>query len=104
MVIHDFEESKFNEYLSKGIVVVDFFATWCGPCKMIAPELESLVKENPNITVVKIDIDKYPTMAQKYGIMSVPTLLLFKDGNNISNQIGYMPKDILKNWIDESSM
>lgn len=102
MIIHDFDENKFDDYVKKGVVLVDFFATWCGPCKMLTPELEGLAKDKKDIKILKIDIDKYPVVAQKHSIMSVPTLLLYKDGKIVGNTSGYMPKDILKDWINES--
>ena len=99
MIIHEIDESKFNDYVKEGVVLVDFFATWCGPCKMIAPELEELAKTGQK--VIKIDVDKYQMLAQKFSIMSVPTLMVFKDGKLLGNRAGYMTKDILINWISE---
>ncbi|HOO68042.1 MAG TPA: thioredoxin [Bacilli bacterium] len=99
MIIHDIDETKFGDYIKNGIVVVDFFATWCGPCKMLAPELETVSKEM-NINIIKVDVDKYQMLAQKYGVMSVPTLYVFKNGTVVGNRSGYMPKDMLKEWIE----
>lgn len=102
MIIHDIDESKFEDYTKEGIVVVDFFATWCGPCKMLAPELEEVVKEI-ELKVVKVDIDKHQRLAAMQNIMSVPTLLLYNNGKLVSSKVGYMPKELLLNWIKEST-
>lgn len=72
----------------KGTVLIDFFATWCGPCKMLAPVLEQVAAENPNVKFVKVDVDEEPELAQKFGIMSIPTLVVFKDGQAISQNAG----------------
>ena len=101
MIIHEIDENNFNEYIKEGVVLVDFFATWCGPCKMIAPELEELAKTGQK--VIKVDVDKYQMLSQKFGIMSVPTLMVFKDGKFLGNRAGYMTKDILVSWIADLS-
>ena len=95
-----------NEFQSevldnKGVVVVDFFATWCGPCKMLAPILEELQEELSNVKIVKIDVDENPELANKYGIASIPTLKIFKDGNDVDTKVGFMPKEMLKESIEE---
>ncbi len=91
-----------NEMVKEGVTVVDFFATWCGPCKMLSPVLEELEEDRSDFKVVKIDIDKEQELARSYGIMSVPTLILFKDGKEISKKVGFMPKELLSNWINEN--
>lgn len=96
-VIHG-DEQNFNELINKELVLVDFYATWCGPCKMLAPVLEELVE----IDVVKIDVDECPNLARSYGIMSVPTLMIFKNGELKTSQSGAMPKQMLENWVNEN--
>lgn len=91
-----------NEIVKEGVTVVDFFATWCGPCKMLSPVLEELEEDRSDFKVVKIDIDKEEALARSYGIMSVPTLILFKDGKEVSKKVGFMPKELLSNWINEN--
>lgn len=91
-----------NEIVKDGVTVVDFFATWCGPCKMLSPVLEELEEDRSDFKVVKIDIDKEQALARSYGIMSVPTLILFKDGKEIAKKVGFMPKELLSNWINEN--
>ena len=77
MLIHIKTQQEYNDLISKGLVLVDFFANWCGPCRMLTPVLENL---EDKINVVKVDIDKFEKLAFEYRIMSVPTLILFKDG------------------------
>ena len=81
-------------------VVVDFWAEWCGPCKMIAPALEELAGTmNGKVKIVKLNVDENPATAAKYGIMSIPTLMLFKNGELASRQVGAAPKQKLHQWI-----
>ena len=81
-------------------VVVDFWAEWCGPCKMIAPALEEIAGSlNGKVKIVKLNVDESPATAQKYGIMSIPTLMLFKNGELASRQVGAAPKQKLEQWI-----
>lgn len=84
----------------KGLVLVDFWATWCPPCKMIAPILESISKEKAGaIKIVKVDVDKEPYLSRRFAISSIPTLILFKDGKEVKQMAGAMPKAQLLNWI-----
>ena len=81
---------------SNNVVVVDFFATWCGPCKMLAPVFDSLSEELTDVDFVKVDIDQSLELAQKFGITTVPTMMIFKDGKVDDTLVGFMPKDNLK--------
>lgn len=96
-VVHG-NEKNFDELIKNDLVLVDFFATWCGPCKMIAPILEEL----EDIDIVKVDVDESPALARKFGIMSVPTLMIFKNGELKASQSGAMPKPMLENWINDN--
>ncbi len=101
MVIHinanDFTKEVLNE---ENIVVVDFWATWCGPCKMIAPIIEELDEEMPNVKFVKIDVDKNPQVAGEYQIVNIPTLKIFKGGKVVNTLVGFKPKDALRADIE----
>lgn len=82
---------------SKGVIVVDFFATWCGPCKMLAPVFESLGEEmKDQARFAKVDIDQSLELAQQFSITTVPTVMVFKDGKPVDSLVGFIPKDKLK--------
>ena len=93
MLKHIKDSAEFNHETAKGKVLVDFFATWCGPCKMLAPIVEKVASEHEDITVLKIDVDEVPDVAAKYGIRSIPTLILFEDGKAVDMKLGYMPEE-----------
>ncbi len=85
----DFE----NEILNKeGIALVDFYADWCGPCKMLAPVIEEIAAERPDVTVAKINVDEEGELAAKYGVMSIPTLIIFKNGEENERIVGFKQK------------
>ena len=81
-------------------VFVDFWAPWCGPCRMVGPFIDELAEEMPNVKFVKIDIDKNTEVAAKLGVMSIPNMIVFKDGNIVNRQIGGLPKNELKAFIE----
>lgn len=98
MIFLENEQDFFN-LINNELVLVDFYATWCGPCRMISPLIDEVAKENTNLTVVKVDVDKYPNIATKYGIMSIPTLKVFKNGKEEKTSIGYIEKDAIKDLL-----
>ena len=91
------EKDNLDELVKEGLHVVDFYAEWCGPCKMLAPVLESL---EDKINVIKVDIDKFEKLAFDYRFMSVPTLVFFKDGKKVREEVGFMDEDELIEIID----
>ena len=92
------EKENFNDVVSQGLVLVDFYATWCGPCRMLGPVLEDLDKENI-VKIVKVDVDQHEDIARNYTIMIVPTMMLFKDGKVVNQISGFMPLDNIKDWL-----
>jgi thioredoxin 1 len=82
-------------------VLVDFWAEWCGPCKQLAPTVQEIANENPSLTVCKMDVDANRDTAVKYGIRSIPTLMLFKDGEAIGTEIGALTKQQLQEFIHQ---
>ena len=91
---------EFDNTIESGVVVVDFFATWCGPCKMLSPVIDELSGELENVNFVKVDIDQSMDLAQKFKIVSVPTLKLFKNGEEVDTLMGFMPKEVLKSKVE----
>lgn len=91
------DESNFVQEVKEnnGLVVVDFWATWCGPCKMIAPVLETLSIEMPEVKIVKVDVDKSQSIAMEYGVTTIPTLKVFKNGEVVDTLVGFKPKEVL---------
>ncbi len=93
-VLHLTKESFENDVLASDIpVLVDFYATWCGPCMMIAPIVEEIAAENPGLKICKVDVDAEPEIARDFQIMSIPTLLVFKDGELTAKAVGARSKE-----------
>ncbi|WP_147532561.1 thioredoxin [Bacillus marasmi] len=100
MAITHATDETFKNEIGSGVVLVDFWAPWCGPCKMIAPVLEELDQElGEKAKIVKVDVDENPETAGQFGIMSIPTLLVFKDGQPVDKVVGFSPKEALSDLL-----
>lgn len=103
MVEHINDDSFISKVLEEeGLVIVDFSARWCGPCRMLSPVLEKISKENEGVKITKIDIDESPIVSNRYNIQSIPKLLFFKGGEIVDEIVGFVPKDIISIVINEN--
>ncbi|GAA5344968.1 thioredoxin [Planifilum fimeticola] len=101
MAIVEVTDQNFSDEVKSGTVLVDFWAPWCGPCKMIAPVLEELDSEiGDQLKIAKLNVDNNPETAGRFGVMSIPTLMVFKDGEMVSKMVGFQPKEQLREWLD----
>ena len=95
-------ENNFDNTVANGLVLVDFWATWCGPCKMLAPTIDAIATEYKDRVVVgKVDVDENEAIARSFGIMSIPTLFLFKDGEVVEKLVGYRLKTELEQLLNK---
>ena len=98
MIKHVESVNEFKSLVSKGTVLVDFYADWCGPCQMLAPVIEELDKSE-QLTILKVDVDELSDLAREFRVMSIPTLMVFKDGKLAKREMGYMPLEALKRLV-----
>ncbi len=91
------KEENFEEEIAKEKVLVDFYADWCGPCKMMGEVLETM----DNIDVLKVNTDEHEDLAMRFGVMSIPTLILFKNGKEVKKQVGMLSRSELENWLKD---
>jgi thioredoxin 1 len=99
MLLH-FDEQNFENEVAQGKTLVDFYADWCGPCQMLAPIIEEIASECDDVKVGKLNIDDARDIAIRYGVQSIPTLILFKDGEPVKTLVGYRPKDAILDILD----
>ena len=104
MAVIELTQDNFESTIqSNDVVVVDFWAPWCGPCKAVAPVVEELAKEyKGKVEFAKLNVDEAPFVASKYGVMSIPTIMVFKGGKPMQHAIGYQPKEQLKKLLDKA--
>lgn len=88
------EKDNFDEEVKSGRILVDFYADWCGPCKMMGAVLETM-----DTNILKVNVDEYPEIARRFGIMSIPTLIIFEDGKEVAKNIGFMSKEALTEFL-----
>ncbi len=101
MAVKELSADIFDAEIAKGITVVEFWATWCGPCKMLAPVIEEISEANKDVKFGKVDINAQQVVASRFGLMSIPTLILFKDGQEVDRMIGAYPRELIEKWINE---
>lgn len=102
-MIHFTKDGLDKALAQKGLLMVDFWADWCGPCKMLAPLVENLDKEyEGRVTVGKVNVDDEQELAIRYGVMSIPTVIFFKDGKEIDRKVGVMPPQVFTQVLDEN--
>lgn len=102
MAIIEANDRNFNEEIKEGLVLVDFWAVWCRPCKMIAPVLDDIAKDmEGTLKIVKLNVDDYQAVAKEFGIMSIPTLKVLKNGEEVDTITGFRPKEELQNILSQ---
>lgn len=100
----DIKQENFESFVSQDKpVLVDFWATWCGPCRMLSPVVEEVSRDHADtLAVGKVNVDDCPELAQQFGVMSIPTLILFKDGQVVDKRVGFQPKNALEDMIKKA--
>ena len=94
--------NEFNDAIKSGTVVVDFYADWCGPCKMLGPVMESAAEKIGDVKFYKVNVDESEDVAARYGIMSIPSVFLFKDGNLKAKSVGFIPEEEVIAWVNKN--
>lgn len=100
MSIEHLTKDNFDSFVAEGNVIVDFWASWCGPCRMQAPILESFAAANADVKAGKVNVDEEPELARRFGIMSIPTLISFKDGKQTVTRVGVQTEANLKTMLE----
>jgi thioredoxin 1 len=99
-MIMELTDINFEEAIAKGKVIVDFWASWCGPCNMLAPIIEEVAKELADVTIGKVNVDEYPELAGKHGVMSIPTLVFFREGKVVDKSVGVVSKNVILKKVE----
>lgn len=94
--------NEFMEAVNNGTSVVDFYADWCGPCKMLGPVMETVSGKITDVNFYKVNVDESEEVAAKYGIMSIPAVFMFKNGKPIAKTVGFMPEEDLTSWVNNN--
>jgi len=102
MAVIDINDDNFVSETSSGVTITDFWATWCGPCRMQSPVVETVSEKMDNVKFTKMDVDENPATAQEFGIMSIPTLLIKKDGEVVDKLVGFHSKDQLAEVLNKN--
>lgn len=95
------DSNNFNDLVKEGKILVDFYATWCGPCKMLSPVLEEISTDRSDVKIIKVDVDECEDIARQLGIMSIPTMIVFKDGKIMDKKIGFSQKEEITSWLEQ---
>lgn len=102
MAVQEVNESNFDDAIKEGVVMVDFWAPWCGPCRMVAPILDKLQDEmEGKVKIIKVNVDENPSVAQRYGISSIPTMIIFKNGEQVDHIIGASTAERYKGILEK---
>jgi thioredoxin 1 len=102
MIINIESKEQFEQELKHGVVLVDFWAPWCGPCRMLAPQIEEVEATMPKLKVLKVNVDEQEAIAATYNVSAIPTLYLFINGEEVNHNVGFMNKVALKKFIESS--
>lgn len=100
MPVLKLDKNNFSKAIDNGVSLIDFYGDWCGPCKRLAPTVVGIAEERPDLTVGKVNVDDSPELAAKYGIVSIPTLIIFKNGTPVDRLIGAHPRDSILSALD----
>lgn len=101
MAVQKLTTKEFDAAVASGAVLIDFFATWCAPCRMLAPSVHALAEDTPNLKVYQVDVDEEPALAARFRVMSIPTLVLLKDGKPVKTSVGLVPREQLDAMVAE---
>lgn len=94
--------NEFNNAVASGVTVVDFYADWCGPCKMLGPVMETVAAKITDVNFYKVNVDNSEEVAARYGVMSIPAVFMFKDGKVVAKTVGFMPEEELISWVNNN--